>query len=112
MKDISDGLIGDLNDMLNDNFGALIYTNEIPLSTKAKKIINLDNDIKLENLLNAGDDYELIIISNQKNRNKIFNIAKKNKVKISCIGKIIRKKGIHFDSYIDMNNSKKFDHFS
>ena len=112
MKDISDGLIGDLTDMLNDKYGALINVNKIPLSVKTKKILNNKNNIRLEDLLNAGDDYELIIISSQKNRNKILNIANKNNINISLIGKIISEKGIHFDSYLDIKNIKKFDHFS
>ena len=112
MKDISDGLIGDLSDMLNDKYGALINVNKIPLSFKTKKILDLKNNFRIENLLNAGDDYQLIIISSQKNRNKIFSIANKNNIKISHIGKIIREKGIHFDSHLHMKNIKKFDHFS
>ena len=66
MKDISDGLIGDLNKMLNGKYGALINLNKIPLSFKYKKILNIKNNIKIENLLNAGDDYGLIIISKSK----------------------------------------------
>jgi len=112
MKDISDGLIGDLTDMLNGKYGALINVNKIPLSGMTKKILIIENNFKIENLLNAGDDYGLIIISSQKNRNKIFRIANKNNIKISLIGKIISKKGIHFDSLLDMENVKKFDHFS
>ncbi len=111
MKDISDGLIGDLNKMLNDNFGAKIYLNKIPLNSKTKKIIH-KNYIKLEKLLNAGDDYSLIIISSEKNRSKIEKIAKQNRIKISCIGKIISKKGIYFDSYVNINNIKEYDHFT
>ena len=112
MKDISDGLIGDLTDMLNNKFGAMINLNKIPLSVKTKKILNNKNNFRLEDLLNAGDDYELIIISSQKNRNKIFNIANKNNIKLTLIGKVISEKGIHFDSDLDMKNIKKFDHFS
>ncbi len=112
MKDISDGLIGDLSEMLNNKYGALINVNKIPLSVNIKKILSIKNNLRIENLLNAGDDYELIIISSQKNRNKIISIANKNNVKISRIGKIISEKGIHFDSYLDMKNIKKFDHFS
>ncbi len=112
MKDISDGLIGDLTDMLNDKYGALINVNKIPLSVKTKKILNNKNYFRLEDLLNAGDDYGLIIISNQKNRNKILNIANKNNINIALIGKVIREKGIHFDSHLDIKNIKKFDHFS
>ena len=112
MKDISDGLLGDLTDMLNDKYGALINVNKIPLSAKTKNILNNKNNFRLEDLLNAGDDYGLIIISNQKNRNKIFNIANKNNINVTLIGKIISEKGIHFDSYLDIKNIKKFDHFS
>ena len=112
MKDISDGLIGDLTDMLNDKYGALINVNKIPLSVKTKKILNNKNNFRLEDLLNAGDDYELIIISSQKNRNKIFDIANKNNINVTLIGKIISEKGIHFDSHLDVKNIKKFDHFS
>ena len=112
MKDISDGLIGDLTDMLSDKYGALINVNKIPLGVKTKKILKNKNYFRLEDLLNAGDDYGLIIISNQKNRNKIFNIANKNNINITLIGKIISEKGIHFDSHLDMVNIKKFDHFS
>ena len=111
MKDISDGLIGDLNKMLNDNFGAKINLNKIPLNSKTKKIIH-KNYIKLEKLLNAGDDYSLIIISSKKNRRKIEKIAKQNRIKISCIGKIISKKGIYFDSHVNIKNIKEYDHFT
>ena len=112
MKDISDGLIGDLTDMLNDKYGALINVNKIPLSVKTKKILNIKKNYRIENIINAGDDYGLIIISSQKNRNKIFSIANKNNIKITYIGKIISEKGIHFDSHLHMKNIKKFDHFS
>ena len=112
MKDVSDGLIGDLTDMLNDKYGALINVNKIPLNVNTKKILNNKNNFRLEDLLNAGDDYELIIISKQKNRNKIFNIANKNNINVTLIGKIISEKGIHFDSHLDMKNIKKYDHFS
>ena len=97
--------------MLNDNFGAKIYLNKIPLNSKTKKIIH-KNYIKLEKLLNAGDDYSLIIISSKKNRSKIEKIAKQNRIKISCIGKIISKKGIYFDSHVNINNIKEYDHFT
>ena len=98
--------------MLNGKYGALINVSKIPLSANTRKILNIKNNVKIESLLNAGDDYGLIIISSQKNRNKIFNIANKNNLKVTLIGKIISEKGIHFDSHLDMENIKKFDHFS
>ena len=97
--------------MLNDKLGAIINLNKIPLSLKTKNIINNTN-VQIENLINAGDDYCLIIITNKKNRSKIEKIAKKSRIKISCIGKIISKKGIYFDSHININNFKEYDHFS
>ena len=98
--------------MLNGKYGALINVNKIPLSVKTKKILNFKNNYRVESLLNAGDDYGLIIISSQKNRNKILSIANKKNIKITRIGKIIKEKGIHFDSHLDLKNIKKFDHFS
>ena len=82
------------------------------MTTNINKSILNKNNFRLEDLLNAGDDYGLIIISNQKNRNKIYNIANKNNINITLIGKIINEKGIHFDSHLDIKNIKKFDHFS
>ena len=50
LKDISDGLIGDLTDMLNDKYGALINVNKIPLSVKTKKILNNKNNLRFFSL--------------------------------------------------------------
>ena len=110
--DVSDGFIGDLKKMLNDKYGALISLNKIPLSIKAKKLIFALKKIKLEHVLNSGDDYSLIIVSNKKYRKKIKNIANKNKVKISRVGKVVLEKGVQFDSYINNNIIKEYDHFS
>ena len=110
MKDISDGLIGDLKKMLIKN-GAVIDINQIPISKNLKKIIE-NKKIDFESILNGGDDYELIIISNRKFRNKIINIAKINRVKITLIGKTMKKSGLIIDSNRDLNITREFDHFS
>ncbi len=110
MKDISDGLIGDLNNMLDKN-GAIIDIKQIPFSKNLKKIIK-NKKINFNHILNGGDDYELIIISNRKFRNKIINIAKINKTKITLIGKTIKKAGLIFDSNENLNIPREFDHFS
>jgi len=110
MKDISDGLIGDLNKMLIKN-GAIIDINQIPISKYLKKIIQ-NKKISYKSILNGGDDYELIIISNRKFRNKIINIAKINNAKITLIGKTIKKSGLIFDSNEGLNIPREFDHFS
>ena len=110
MKDISDGLIGDLNKMIIKN-GAFININKIPISKNLKKIIK-NKKINFKSILNGGDDYELVIISNRKFRNKIMNIAKINNVKITLIGKTIKKAGLIFDSNEYLNIPREFDHFS
>ena len=91
--------------------GAAIFINQIPISNNLKKIIK-NKKIDFENILNSGDDYELIVISNRKFRNKIFKIAKINNVKITLIGKTIKKAGLIFDSDKDLNIPREFDHFS
>ncbi len=110
IKDISDGFIGDLKKMLNRKYGAQLYLKNIPLSLNLKKIL-AKKKIKIDNILNCGDNYELIIISDKKNRNKILNLAKKNRVKISRIGKIIQQIKITDDSNNLINIPREYDHF-
>ena len=110
MKDISDGFIGDLKKMLNFNYGAKLYLDNLPISTNMKKIIVLKY-LKKKQLLNSGDNYELIIIAPKKNRNKIFNAAKRNKIKISLVGKVLKRKEIIIDSNSMLNIPREFDHF-
>ncbi len=110
MKDISDGLIADLKQMLIKN-GAIIDLSQIPVS-KNLDIIIKNNKVKFKNILNCGDDYELIIFTNREFRKKILSLAKKNKTKITLIGKTIKKTGLFFDSNHLCNIPREFDHFS
>ena len=110
MKDISDGLIGDLKKMLNYKFGAQINLSLIPLSPYLNKLIR-NKIIKYQNILNCGDNYDLIIISNCKYRKKIYNTAKKNNVKIFRIGKVIKNREIIDDSKKPLIIPREFDHF-
>ncbi len=110
MKDISDGFIGDLKKILNNNYGAKINTNSIPISFNLRKIIRA-NIVKKKYILNSGDNYNLICVAKNTNRKKIFNIAKRNNVKISLIGKILSKNKILYDSNYTLDIPKEFDHF-
>ncbi len=110
MKDISDGFLGDLNKMLDSKYGAKISLEKIPLSVKLRNLLKRNN-LKIESYINSGDDYELIIISSRKYRDKIMSIAKKNKVKVSRVGKIVKNLGIYDDSNNTLNISREFDHF-
>ncbi len=110
--DISDGFYGDLNKILNGKYGAKIYKKNIPILDNLKKII-LDNSskINIENILSWGDDYELIFTSNKSFKNRITNLAKKNNIKLSHIGSVIRTKGIFDDSMSLIKNPSSYDHF-
>lgn len=110
MKDISDGFVGDLKKMLNNNYGACLNINQIPVNTKLKNILKL-KIIQLKHILNSGDNYNLIVISQSKFRNKILRIAKKYKVKISLVGKTTNSLKLVDDSNNLLNIPKDFDHF-
>ena len=112
-KDISDGFFGDLSKILDGKYGARINTKLIPLSDILKKILNKSNPlIRLEDILNWGDDYELVFTSYKKNREKLLSLSKKNRVKISLVGSVIKKTGIFDDSLQIIKNIHSFDHFS
>lgn len=111
--DISDGFYGDLNKILNGKYGAKIYKRNIPVSNNLKKLI-IDNKslISIDNILNWGDDYEILFTSKKNNRNKLLELSKKNKVKLSKVGSIINKEGIFVDSFNLIKKINSFDHFS
>ena len=78
-----------------------------------KSIVFLNSSvININDILNWGDDYQLIFTANKKFRNTIIKLAKKNHVKLSNVGSIIKKKGIFDDSMTLIENIKSFDHFS
>ena len=93
--DISDGFFGDLSKLLNKNKGVDLYYSNLPFSKYTKSLIS-KKIVSPKVLLNGGDDYQLIFTSSQKNDAKIINIAKKNKIKITKVGKIINQYGIFF----------------
>ncbi len=109
--DISDGFITDLNKIIGKRFGAEIKLNSLPTSKFMKIILN-NNILKFDEIINCGDDYELILIVPKKFSHKIQEICYKNKIKISKIGKIIKTKGI-FSEYGKRIISKNyFKHFA
>ena len=110
--DISDGFYGDLNKLLDERFGAKINKKLIPISNNLKKIIFKNRSlITIDNILNWGDDYELIFTSKKNNRDKLITLSKKNNVKLSKIGEIIDKKGIFDDSFNVIEKINSYDHF-
>ena len=86
--DISDGLIADLEKLINNQ--KLYFTinlKDIPLSNELRNYLIMTNKNKKDFVFN-GDDYQILFTSSSKNRNLIRAFAKKMNQKISIIGKI------------------------
>ncbi|RZD16453.1 MAG: thiamine-monophosphate kinase [Candidatus Acididesulfobacter guangdongensis] len=96
MTDISDGLYKDINNLLSSkdkNSCALIIADDIPLSDEFKniaKILNLKDTDILNNIISFGEDYELLWSTSRADENKLLEIAKKERIKISKIGSIVK----------------------
>ncbi len=87
--DISDGLIGDLEKMINkQNFSFLINESKIPISSNLNKLI-LKKRLKKLNVVTNGDDYQILFTANSNKNRIIKQISKNLGVKITKIGKII-----------------------
>jgi thiamine monophosphate kinase len=105
MTDISDGLYKDINNLLSSkdkNSSALIIADNIPLSNEFKsivKILNLKDTDILNNVISFGEDYELLWSIRRSDENKLLEIAKKERIKISKIGSIINGKTDHYTDF-------------
>ena len=94
--DISDGLLIDLNKMINtQKISSEIYYDKIPISSKLKIFLR-ENSLKKNKFIFNGDDYQILFTSNKSNRDKIVKISRITKTKISRIGKILSKKKFKF----------------
>ena len=102
--DISDGLITDLDKMINtQKISYKLILKDIPISNNLKKIINLKK-LKKINLISNGDDYQILFTASKDKRRIIKNIALKNRIKITNIGKI--QNLIKKSSIVDEKNMK------
>ena len=94
--DISDGLLIDLNKMINtQKISSEIYYDKIPISSKLKIFLR-ENSLKKSKFIFNGDDYQILFTSNKCNREKIDKISRITKTKVTRIGKILLKKKFKF----------------
>ena len=94
--DISDGLLIDLNKMINaQKLSSEIYYDKIPISNKLKIFLR-KNSLKKSKFILNGDDYQILFTANKSKRDKIDKISRITKTKISRIGKILSKKKFKF----------------
>ena len=87
--DISDGLIADLEKMINNqNLSYQINEYKIPIS-KILTMIVKDHKLKKSQLISNGDDYQILFTASPNKARIIENKSKLLQVKITKIGKII-----------------------
>ena len=86
--DISDGLIADMNKLINkQKLSFEINVNKIPISKNLKFYLKKHDKSRTQYLFN-GDDYQILFTASKKNRSLIKSIGKKMNQKITIIGKI------------------------
>ena len=97
--DISDGLVADLGHILDASFcGARIQLSAIPVSASAQCYFDLYNKTETDwsMLLTQGDDYELCFTVNKNNQSAVEKLAKKHRLKLTCIGEITESRELNF----------------
>jgi len=102
--DISDGLLADLDKMINvQKLSYKIYLKDIPVSNNLKKVFDLKNLAKIDYISN-GDDYQVLFTASKNKRRIIKKIASNFRVKLTKIGSThsISKKS----SIVDAKNNK------
>ena len=86
--DISDGLIADLDKLINQQkLSYRLRLNAVPISKNLDKLITLKK-LKKKTFISKGDDYEILFSANTSKSRIIKKTAKLLGVKISKIGKI------------------------
>ncbi len=101
--DISDGLLSDLDKMINaQRLSYKINLKSIPISNNLKKILNLKKLSKI-NYISRGDDYQVLFTAPKSKRGIIMKTSVKIGVRITRIGLI--QKNIHKSSIVDHNDT-------
>jgi len=102
--DISDGLIADLEKMINNqDLSYQLNEDRIPVSKNLSKLIK-DNKIKKSKMISNGDDYQILFTANMNKRRIINNTSKILGVKITKIGRI--NSGVCKSSIIDQKGKQ------
>lgn len=110
--DISDGLIGDLNHILErSNVGATLWCDALPVSALLARQSDV---VRREFALAGGDDYELCFTTSAAIRSSVLAAAQQAATAVTRIGYIDSTQGIRL---VDANNQllplsvRSFDHF-
>jgi thiamine-monophosphate kinase len=86
--DISDGLLADLDKMINNQkLSYKLFLKDIPISNNLKKILDLKKQSKIDYVSN-GDDYQVLFTASKNKMRIIKEISSKFRVKLTKIGSI------------------------
>ena len=112
--DISDGLITDMNKLINNqSLSYDINVNKIPISKNLKVYFEKYKKLRTENLFN-GDDYQILFTASQKKRLLIKSVGKRMNQKFTIIGKInnsYKKNSIKLDNKpLNISKFKGYSH--
>jgi len=102
--DISDGLLADLDKMINNQkLSYKIFLQDIPISNNLKKILELKKLSKI-NCISNGDDYQVLFTASKNKMRIIKKIASNYRVKLTKIGSIQSR--VEKSSIIDDKNNQ------
>ena len=112
--DISDGLITDMNKLINkQKLSFEINVNKIPISKNLEFYLKKYKKLKTQYLFN-GDDYQILFTASKKKRLLIKSIGKKMNQKLTIIGKInngYKKNTIKLDNKpLNLSKFKGYSH--
>ena len=112
--DISDGLITDMNKLINkQKLSFEINVNKIPISKNLEFYLKKYKKLKTQYLFN-GDDYQILFTASKKKRLLIKSVGKKMNQKFTIIGKInngYKKNSIKLDNKpLNLTKFKGYSH--
>ncbi|MDC1338579.1 thiamine-phosphate kinase, partial [Pelagibacteraceae bacterium] len=100
--DVSDGLIADLDKMINNQkLSYKLFLQNIPISNNLKKTLDLKKLSKI-NFISNGDDYQVLFTASKNKMRIIKKIATNCRVKLTKIGSI--QSHVKKSSIIDRKN--------
>jgi thiamine-monophosphate kinase len=110
--DISDGLMADLNHILNrSEVGAVLFPQNLPLSETIQRQVSHEKAIEFA--LSSGDDYELCFTVSPKKEKAMQKALEKLKCRYTYIGNITAKKKFYLKTSRGQKlaNIKGYQHF-
>ena len=92
--DVSDGLIDDLNKLINkQSLNYTLHLDCIPVSKNLKKFL-ISKKLSKKSFISQGDDYQILFTADSSKFKIISKIAQSSGIKISKIGKITSNRNI------------------